>query len=175
METIAIYREAIIKTYGLAEWTGLCLVTFDLPSDRMDHWGDHLMHFIAQSGGSLLLLMAQPESTGTLRILVLLEDTPETWPGPDQPALSEGDQRVFWQVFPDVELVSFQGPHYGDRYGIASAALRALAVHEIPLLGFICAGASVYLIIRPGQGHAARTALEEAFMEPKNSGGDPKA
>ncbi len=67
-------------------------------------------------------------------------------------------QRVFFneyqitcQIDQAVELVSFQGPHFGDRYGIADAALNALAVQGVPLLALACTGASVYLITARGK------------------------
>jgi hypothetical protein len=167
METIAIYREDIIKTYGLAERTGLCLATIDLPIIRMDQWGSGLMDGIARSGLSLVLFMAQPEGTETLRLYILMEGPQqdlarpsvlrETFPGP-------------WRFYPAAELIAFQGPHYGDRYGIAGAALKALNAQDVPILGLICSGASVYLITPEGKAGEARRALGEAFMIPERTG-----
>ncbi len=76
METIAIYRESIIKTYGFVERIGLGLITVDLPSDRMGDWGNGLTDLISRSGRSLLLLIARPLPTTTLRLLLLLDETP---------------------------------------------------------------------------------------------------
>ena len=66
-----------------------------------------------------------------------------------------------------VELVYFQGPHYGDRYGIACAALSALAKHGVTVLAVVCAGASVYMITPKGMACTARNALIGAFSIPE--------
>lgn len=167
METIAIYRETIIKTYGVTERSGLCLATIDLPVSRMDQWGRTLMEGLAQSGASLVLLMAQPVRAAFLHLSVLLEllpiselPNPETW-GEDTPKP--------WRIYPTVDLVSLQGPHYGDRYGIASAAVKALTDREVPVLEMICSGASIYLIIPQGRAGQARQALREAFVIPERA------
>ena len=76
METIAFYRESVIKTYGLVERTDLCLVTIELPSDRMGDWGTVLADLTARLNVSLLLLLARPLPANNLRLLLLLDKSP---------------------------------------------------------------------------------------------------
>jgi aspartokinase len=167
METIAFYREAVIKTYGLVERTDLCLVTMELPSDRMEAWGTVLADLTARLDVSLLLLLARPLPANGLRLLLLLDHSPSG------SGRREAEQPFFdefqapWRVDQGVELVYFQGPHYGDRYGIASAALDALAVRDVPVLAMACTGASVYLITPQGKARPAQEALGQAFMTPE--------
>jgi hypothetical protein len=109
--------------------------------------------------------------------MVELENVePENDDGVEKNALSvqppEKSLSAFGGAFPElridspVELVYFQGPHYGDRYGIAGTAVAALAQHDVPLLAVVCTGASVYLITPKGMASAARNALGKAFSIP---------
>jgi hypothetical protein len=66
-----------------------------------------------------------------------------------------------------VELVYFQGPHFGDRYGIARAALNALNACGVAPVAMVCSGASVYLMTGPGGAFAAQEALRTSFGIPQ--------
>ncbi len=168
METIAIYREVIIKTYGIRERSGLGLVTVDLPSNRMEDWGSGLMDQISRWGVSLLLFMARPFSKKTLHLILLLDKVPpERLVMEAQPVFINNYGAPF-RVYPAVDLVYFQGPHYGDRYGIASAALNALAVCGVPVVNLACIGASVFLVTPQGKAGQAREALRQAFTTPES-------
>jgi hypothetical protein len=169
METIAFYRESIIKTYGFVERTGLCLVTVDLPSSRIGEWGDGLSGLPSRFGGSLLLLIAQPISGDILRIHMVLD---ESQTGPllmNTPQSFFADIRGQLRMKKEVELVYFQGPHYGDRYGIASTVLNALFANNVPVLAVACTGATVFLIFPKGKGRLGREALGSAFMTPETA------
>ncbi len=168
METIAFYRESIIKTYGFAELSGLCLVTVDLPFHQIGDWGDGLSDLPSQFGVSLILLIARPKSGNSLRIHMVLDES-QTGPllmNTPQPffATNRGQLRIEREI----ELLYFQGPHYGDRYGIASAALTALSACDVPVLAMTCTGASVFLVTSKGKTPMAREALGQAFMVPES-------
>jgi hypothetical protein len=175
METIAIYRESIIKTYGFVERIGLGLITVDLPSNRMGDWGNGLMDLVSRSGRSLLLLIGRPLTTATLRLLLLLDEPPQGGTSIDLQQVFFNEYRITCQIDQAVELVSFHGPHFGDRYGIADGALNALAAQGVPLLAFACTGASVYLVTPEGKAGLAREALGQAFMTPERGRGENKA
>jgi hypothetical protein len=183
METFAVYWEPIIKTYGIAERTGLCLVTLDLPFNRISDGGNRLTRFASRFEGSLVLIFSRPATPTGLHLHLLLDRLPENLESlgsadviekhvqPDRPlnaipsAFNAGGSGL--RVDNLVELVYFQGPHYGDRYGIAGAAVTALAQHGVPLLAVVCTGASVYLITPKGMACAARNALGKAFSTPE--------
>ena len=183
METFAVYWEPIIKTYGIAERTGLCLISLDLPFDRLSDGGACLPDIVSRFGGSLILIFSRPASPAGLRLNLLLDRPPENVDRVEkvdavekkaQSAQPMDMNRVDFggvcsglRVDNPVELVYFQGPHYGDRYGIAGAAVTALAEHGVPLLAVVCTGASVYLITPKGMACAARNALKEAFSTPE--------
>lgn len=168
METIAFYRESIIKTYGFVELTGLSLVTIDLPFHQIGDWGDGLSDLPPQFGGSLVLLIARPKSENSLRIHMVLD---ESRTGPllmDTPQPFFATHRGRLRMEKEIELLYFQGPHYGDRYGIASAVLTALSVCDVPVLAMTCTGASVFLVTPKGKTPLARKALGQAFMIPES-------
>jgi hypothetical protein len=167
METIAFYRESIIKTYGFVERTGLCLVTIDLPVHQIGDWGEGLSNLPSQFGASLILLIARPASGNSLRIHMVLDES-QTGPlvkNTPQPFFATIRERL--RIEEEIELLYFQGPHYGDRYGIASAALTALSAYPVPVLAMTCIGASVFLVLPRGKTSMAREALGQAFMTPE--------
>ena len=62
-----------------------------------------------------------------------------------------------------VDLVYFQGPHFGDRYGIAAAAFGALETQGIQLLAAGCTGASIYIVVPDKRAQAVIRCLSEPF------------
>ena len=166
METIAVYWEPVIKTYGFMEQTGLSLFRFSCPVDRMTDWGQRLREW-ATAGDGFIMVAGSGLDGQTLQFNLLFEQKGcdrfravlEKW--------TEEEPRMSLQVENPVELIYFHGPHYGDRYGIASAALEALAAQAVPVLAMACTGASVYLIMPEGKARSARKALEQAFLTPE--------
>jgi hypothetical protein len=70
------------------------------------------------------------------------------------------------QVTFPVELIFFQGPHFGDRFGIADFTYKALKEKSDLLLAAVFACASVYLILPEGLADETRTRLADAFRIP---------
>ncbi len=65
-----------------------------------------------------------------------------------------------------VDLITFHGPHFGDRYRILQAALNCLEMDRVPLRAAACTGASISLVFPAGAGTAAQTALAKGFDAP---------
>jgi hypothetical protein len=171
METIAIYWEPIIKTYGFQEKAGLALYRLTFLVDRMADWGRRIQEMAAAADGFLLAL-GQLVDRETLQFNLLLE---APVPAGVRRALDEGPAVAAgtrMEIETPVALLYFQGPHFGDRYGIAAAAWTCLIRREVPVLALACTGASVYLILPEGQTEAARAAVGEAFEPPPT--GDPE-
>ena len=68
------------------------------------------------------------------------------------------------------EMVLFQGPHFGDRYGIADAWVSAVAKADVRVLASACTGATVQIVLREGASAAAIDALSAAFTIPTSGG-----
>jgi aspartokinase len=166
METIAVYWEPQIKTYGIARKSNLYLVGLPINIRQTAHADSGFLSQGLQSG-SLLMVTASPFEGSELYVQFLLDSQPvDEW----LTLLGQGaDQGLGRQPHIDagVELVYFHGPHYGDRYGIAHAAFGALEADDIPLLSAACSGASVYLVLPQGKAEAACAALANAFVVPQ--------
>lgn len=64
------------------------------------------------------------------------------------------------------DLLSFHGPHFGDRHSIISRALNCLSQKSIPILRADCTGASIGIILPEGKGEEAKQALMDVFEIP---------
>jgi aspartokinase len=65
-----------------------------------------------------------------------------------------------------VEMVSFHGPHFQDRYGLTQAASNSLESGNLPVLVMGCAGTSISLVVPQGCAKAAVRLLGKTFVVP---------
>jgi aspartokinase len=165
VETIAVYWEPRPKTYGFKEVFDLSLVTIKIKPEEMSQWGLWLME-LADINIGFHLILAKYSTDRELRLYILLE---KLWA---DSVLSYFDKKInldsekeFYLRSP-VELISFQGPHFADRYGIADSAFKALDNHGIPILIAACSGAAVYIVLPENKLQEARFFLNEAFEVP---------
>ncbi len=165
METFAVYWEPKPKTYGFKEVTDLSLLKIEIRPGKMPQWGLWLME-LADLDIGFHLILAKYSTHQKLRLYILLEkfwaDSVLFYIGKQIDMDSETD---FHLTYP-VELISFQGPHFGDRYGIADTAFKALDGQKIPILITVCAGAAVYIVMPEKKLQEARPLLAEAFEAP---------
>jgi len=142
-ETRSTYVEEKIKTYGIQLHPGLSMVQFHGPSDRFSQTRQHLT---ANSGADAIFhLVSVMQIPGRMMDAVFVME-------------SGGTERV--------DLITFHGPHFGDRYRILQTALNCLETEQAPLRAAACAGASISLVFPAGTGEAAQTALAKGFEAP---------
>jgi hypothetical protein len=165
METIAVYWEPIIRTYGFNLLEGLTLCRFSLPAGTLGRW-DAMHRCPDHPPAPFSLFWAQVESAGDIRLYLVgaekgchdqssgLEIPVGRWASCERTA---------------VDVVCFQGPHFGDRYGIMDYTYQALAADVTPL-GTVCATATIYLVFPGGQGRMACDMLRRAFEIPVTAG-----
>ncbi len=165
MEVIAVYWEPKIKTYGFQVKSGLRLVTLALPLDRVAQWARCLGRGKDPRPGFILVL-AQAVEAGALRIHLLLEPRRAEKAGGPIRELVSGQAGALLETDTPAELVYFQGPHFGDRYGIADAVFRCLAGRDWQILAAAFSGASVYLAVPENRAQAAVECLCESFVTP---------
>jgi hypothetical protein len=165
METIAIYWEPKIKTYGIAERIGLSMVSFEILSETLISGEDRLRR-AGSAAGELLLVFGRPSTQGGVRLHLLFEGCPSWHLLEEFSGVTGGGRSSGLQVDADVDLLYFQGPHFGDRYGVADAAFGALLGAEVTVLAAACTGASIYIVLTKGSAQAAHKALSEAFVVP---------
>lgn len=165
METFAVYWEPKPKTYGFKEVIDLSLLTIEIRPGKMSQWGLWLMELSDLDIGFHLIL-AKYSTYQKLRFYILLEklwgDRVLSYLGKKIDLDSEKD---FHLTYP-VELISFQGPHFGDRYGIADTAFKALNGQGVPVLITVFAGAAVHIVLPEKKLQDARPLLLEAFEVP---------
>lgn len=166
METIAIYWEPIIKTYGLFRSSDLLLLSKVVPPEALADVGRLLAEGGFERQPGIASIAAAAASDGSLRLSVAVHPD-ETLPLAAFHALWEGIPAVE-EARRTVDLLSFQGPHFGDRFGIAHAVQSDLAcIGLIPLL-LVCSASSVYIALPPGTLDRAAAALSRSFQHPSD-------
>ncbi|MBW1693575.1 MAG: hypothetical protein JRJ41_05320 [Deltaproteobacteria bacterium] len=165
MKTIAVYWEPKPKIYGFSEVKNLSLLNIKIKPEKMAQWGRWFLE-LADLDINFHLVLAKYSNHKELRLYVLLE---KHW---TDNVLSYIGKRIVLEPEKDftlnspVELISFQGPHFGDRYGIADSAFKALDGQGISILIAVCSGAAVYIVLPEKKLDAARPFLAEAFKVP---------
>jgi hypothetical protein len=146
-ETRATYEEEKIKTYGIQVILGLSLYRVQAARNQLAEISRHMsgldplekkFHFVS----------AIPGADANYELVFLTD------PDPGFPPFMAAD------------LISFHGPHFGDRYRILQTALDCLETDRVPLLVAGCTGASISLVVPAGQGTAAQKALARGFEAP---------
>jgi hypothetical protein len=164
METVAMYWEPQIKTYGFQVVKNLTLYKYSIPADLPIPW-ERAIERLEEGQNRFQLLCAQLRASSDLELRLLCE--PEQGVSlaghieAEIPAVA--DRR---QVTTPVELLFFQGPHFGDRFGIADFTFKALKEKADLLLAVVFACASIYLILPEGAADETKTCLAAAFRIP---------
>ena len=165
METVAMYWEPKIKTYGFQVVKSLALYRYVIPVNLSIHW-DRAIECIERGPDRFHLVCGHLNQTLELSLSLIGEpDQGKSFSrrfDADIPML-EGCRGV---VTAPVELLYFQGPHFGDRFGIADFTYRALNEHAHGLLAAVFSCASVYLVLPAGAADRAREQLTAAFTIP---------
>ncbi len=164
MQTVAVYYEPKVKTYGFNNLKNLTLLRLRASLDNISAWleqvdflsDSNLKYFFAvvqNTDGkdvSVSLLFRSDHVDEVLQILSeKFEVNPDTM-----------------DVVRQVELIFFQGPHFGDRWGIAKNAFEALEKKQIKALVAGCSGAAIYLVFQQGEVDKAISCLKEVFQTP---------
>ena len=165
MQTIAVYWEPRIKTYGFESATDLSLIEVKLPAQRMSSMGLSIYE-LGEVPVGFQLVAAETSGDETCKIYLLIRRHWETQ-ALERVRMVEGvDTKDGVFVASPLEFLHFQGPHYGDRYGIAEAAFKALAFGSVPVLLAACSQSCVCLVLPETRLREAETCLAEVFQVP---------
>jgi len=166
LETIAVYWEPRIKTYGFNRVNDLSLLELTLHPEHVADLG-----FGVQKLGdleiSLFLVLAQHTGDQELRVYLLVKRQWEKKIVNHVHHIIGGNPGESIHVTSPVGLIYFQGPHFGDRYGIADSAFGALNRKSIPILAAGCSASSIYLVLPQERLKESKTLLAEAFELPQ--------
>lgn len=166
METIAVYFESKIRTYGFNLKEELLLCELTVSSESVDRWGVELQS-LADVSRLFHLIWAIPSRQATIKFCLLCDAAYEEEIQKIADRLKKLNITHDVKYETPVELIFFQGPHFGDRHGIADFTLKALLGKQIPLKAMACSGAAVYLVFSKNWGVKAKAVLSSAFEIPQ--------
>jgi aspartokinase len=162
-EIICSYQEEVIKVYNLVHHIGLDLWKITLPRNSLCDFGSVLLELNAWSLKMPFLVSKPCRDAESICFAFCL------------PA-SRGDQvrEAFGRNLPEVDLLGrgpvsvlvLHGPHFGDRYGIASACVESLQNARIAPLALSCAVSSVSVVIEDKDSYRSIEALSAKFRIP---------
>jgi aspartokinase len=162
LDVTAAYWEPQIKTYGFRKNTGLLLVEMKASAERLDSLGQGLVR-LGDLRIPFHLVFMQVSEGGLISVYLLIQPEWEK----DLIECVRPTSPVGIEVVSTVDMLSFQGPHFGERFGILDAAFKALSSKKIRVIASVCSMSCVYLVLEAGQGERAASALSEAFEVPK--------
>ena len=168
METIAVYWESKIKTYGFKDVLDLSLLELGFQSGRLPEWGLGL-YDMGDFGIRFELVLAQHGEKGMQVYLLFKRQWEKTLINHITKRIRKECGEAYHLTSP-VELVYFFGPHFGERYGVAESTFRPLTRNAIPILSAGFSGSAVYLVLPEGMAQAAKVVLAETFETPLNHG-----
>jgi aspartokinase len=162
-EVVASYQEKKPKVYSLGWQEDQNLFRIELKNRDMSPVGDMFTDF-AQKGFQLPYLTSTPsiEQQGLNLYLSIHNYDQKRYPHLFNETLPDA---ITTRVAP-VAVFSMNGPHFGDRYGIASELLMAFDKASVELLALGCAIASISGIVPADQIKIATDALEGCFEVP---------
>ena len=165
-ETRATYIEQKIKTYGIGMEPCLDLLEISCTPDQLKNCGKGIRS-LEKRGKKFYFTCAttHPGDENICRLFCLM--TP----------LSSLDRQSFLLEFKadkgldicgfvPADLISFHGPHFGDRFGIFNTAMACFQTEAIPILLAGCTGASICIVLPVSRGEKAISALVKGFDTP---------
>ncbi len=162
-EVVASYQEKKPKVYSLEWQEGQNLFRVALSNHDLNHMGDAFINF-ARQGFLLPFLTSSPSAEQKeLNLFLCVPDYDQKrYPDLIKKPLPNA---VTTEIAP-VAVFSMNGPHFGDRYGIASELLTAFDKANVDLLALGCAIASINGVVPADQIETATDAIEQAFEVP---------
>jgi len=158
METIAVYWESKIKTYGFNKIDNLFLLEFYYPATKTTELGKILSNDNFQDTKTKFIA-AQESNNGISLVFCLPEKEGRDFHNSLKKILSLNSYRYLYPV----GILFFHGPHFGDRYGIADAAFSSLLEADIKIISSGCSSASVFLVVAEDDLSRAEEVLGKAF------------
>jgi len=158
METIAVYWEPRIKTYGFQRITDLALIEFSYPLSEIKSLGEILSQDRLQGLRPKFIIAQQSDQKISFILCLPVKEgkdfhaSLEKTPGPTPHRY----------IYP-VGIIFFHGPHFGDRYGVADATFSALSKAEIQIMASGCSSSSVFLVLLQDDIDKAEEALTQIF------------
>ncbi len=163
-EVVASYQEKRPKVYGL-EWVAKqSLLRIPIKKHNLGATGE-IFKKISQLGFRLTFLVTSPSKENNATNLFFCVPRSDISGCAEILKQSPGEKSMGFKA-PAVASFSMNGPHFGDRYGIANDLIRALGEARVELLGLSCSIASISGVIPADQIHPALEAIRGCFEVP---------
>ncbi len=160
-ESSASYFEKKIKTYGISTRTDLDLYCLNTEFDYMEKYTRKLQSSINKN--VQFYYASAHISSNNKWCLFFLMHKKNRYLKND---LLTGVLSKNLAIIPSVELIFFQGPHFGDRYGIANQAVSILNNAGIPILLSGFTGSCIYMVLSQGGAQKDKQNLLKVFEKP---------
>ena len=161
-EVVASYQEKRPKVYGLNYRQSQTLLVVRLDISRIGSFGK-ILKGLAPLALDLSFLASSPDDHGAVHIFFCLPKSVEKF---QNDLLKTSDSGIHLEEVNPAAMFSMTGPHFGDRYGIASELLRTLNHSGIDLLAFTCTIASIRGVIPMHQIEQTIQAIKSCFEVP---------
>jgi aspartokinase len=157
---IATYQEQVIKIYDIVQEPQADLWTLALSFSDVGKLGK-VLTTLDRSGLKMLFIAGLPLSQTQLGFAFCFAGAE---PGEIEHALSCHLSTATLSHQPQIVALFIHGPHFGDRYGIASTLLGALQRAGVSILALSCTVSSISAIIREADVEPAMEALNQTFQ-----------
>ncbi len=162
-EVVASYQEKKPKVYAL-EWQGeQGLFQIKINMDNLRTVGE-AFRGLSQPDFPLAFLITGPSKED--RATNLFFCVPHSGMPNCEKILRELSDEARGTRVASVASFSMNGPHFGDRYGIANDLLTAFEEAQVELLGLSCSVASISGVVPADQIHPAIQAIQGCFEVP---------
>ncbi len=162
-EVVASYQEKKPKVYSLEWQEKQNLFKVQLNINDLRHMGDAFINFAKQDFLLPFLTSSPSQKHEELNLFLCLPDYDQN----KHPNLiKESLPKAVTNMIAPVAVFSMNGPHFGDRYGIARELLKTLEKAKTKLLALGCAIASINGIVPADQIDSATNAIKECFEVP---------
>jgi aspartokinase len=157
---IASYQEKVISIYDIVQQADLDLWSLTVEQANLGDLGVALIT-LGQSELRMCFVIALPSLTNRLSFSFCF---PRGQEAQIEEVFSSHLGKTEVGRYSQVAALYIHGPHFGDRYGIAHALVKALESTGVSLLALGCTVSSISVIIRQADLVAATQALESNFQ-----------
>jgi len=158
METIAVYWEPRIKTYGFQRINDLALIEFSYSLTDIKHLGEIFLKDDFKILRPKFIISHVLHHEISFIVCLPLKEGKYF-----NTSLEKASSAALCKYIHPVSILFFHGPHFGDRYGIADATFSSLSKVGVNILASGCSSASVFLVLATHDMDKAEKALNETF------------
>lgn len=156
VETVAVYSEPRIRIYGMDVQRDLCHLMLLCEEDTLV--GDSVIE-LAEEKARFRLMTGQKKEATQICLRFIVESSWEERISAKLKQFCKKSPSASFAVEENVDMVSFHGPHFQDRFGIAEKVFSAIADAKITPISSGCTGTSVHLVVAAGEGDSLISCL----------------